>query len=57
MVSWEDYNNETYLEESTKIPNLKVKYCNNNGCNWNSETAEQDLSYKELLVSFIKKIT
>ena len=30
---------------------LKKKHCKNNGCNLSPLTAEQDLSYEEILVS------
>jgi hypothetical protein len=44
-------NNETHLDEKKRMSKLKKKHCKNNGCNLTPLTAEQDLSYEEILVS------
>ena len=44
-------NNETHFDEKKKDSTLKKKHCKNNGCNLTPLTAEQDLSYEEILVS------
>ena len=50
LVESVDLNNETHFDGKKKMSTLKKKHCKNNGCNLSPLTAEQDLSYEEILV-------
>merc|ERR1719491_827076 len=54
LVASGDLNNETHLDEKKKKSKLKKKHCKNNGCNLSQLTAEQDLSYEEILLKNTK---
>ena len=39
-----------------KQEDLNLEVCNQDGCNWNPDTAHYDLNYKQILVSLAKNV-
>ena len=57
LITEEDYKKYCVLKfnkehkKEYKVEDLDLEYCNQDGCNWNPDTAHYDLKYKQILVS------
>ena len=40
-----------YKRDKVRLLDLKLEYCNEDGCNWNPDTAHYGLNYEQILVS------